>query len=91
MTRPTNWATEARDALITKAGRGQLPPDIPEDLLTWLEMVYPPACYSPGSETLEHHLMQAGRVDLIKSLRAYFTHQREAESELLAPDPDLEE
>lgn len=51
---------------------GTTPEDMPlpnEELLAWLERVFPPACYNPREGTLEDHLKYAGKVELIESMR----------------------
>lgn len=51
---------------------GVRPEDMPvpsEELLSWLERVFPPECYNPREGTLEDHLKYAGKVELIASMR----------------------
>lgn len=52
-------------------------PDIDEELLDYLEGLYPARCYNPMQEDLETHLRYAGKVDLITVLRASFEEQSE--------------
>ena len=49
-------------------------PDIDEGLVSALESLFPPRCYE-GDETVESHLLYAGRVQLIKELREEYTRQ----------------
>lgn len=45
-------------------------PGISQELLRWLEGIFPPRCYQPGKETLEEHLLYAGASNLVVNLRA---------------------
>lgn len=72
LNKPRNHVTEA----LTKGHTRPVPmPDVPEDLLLFLEGLYPPRCYDPRAENLEAHLRYAGHVDLIAALRASFEEQ----------------
>ena len=50
-------------------------PDIPLEVVEWLEEQYPPQCIRKGEE-LEEHLRYAGKVDLVIALRAAFEDQQ---------------
>jgi hypothetical protein len=68
--KPRNHVTEALAVEAWKPGAALPPmPEVPEDLLKWLEMVYPPRHYAPGEETLEQHLIEAGKAGLVQELR----------------------
>jgi len=44
-------------------------PEVPEDLVAYLEAAFPPRCKKP-SESLEEHVRYAGCVELVEILRA---------------------
>lgn len=50
------------------------PPPIPDGLLEYLESIFPPCCKRP-SESLEEHMLYAGKVALIGSLRFWKSQQ----------------
>lgn len=54
-------------------------PEVPEDLLLFLEKLFPPQCYTgTRGESLEAHLLYAGKVELVSYLRASFEDQEDA-------------
>lgn len=53
------------------------PPEISKELVEWLELAFPAKCYAPGGETLEDHLLYAGKVGLVAMLRVEYQEQQE--------------
>lgn len=83
-TKPHNHVTRA--LLEAAAGApSDLIPEVPEDLLLFLEKLYPPKCYTARGESLEQHLLYAGMVELVAYLRASYEEQVEAG---MALDPE---
>ena len=80
--RPENWATRSYYDPNRAASEW---PDVPEDLLVFLEEIYRPACYDPDHVTLERHLQYGGAVALVASMRA--AHERQKKE---AADPGEE-
>lgn len=60
--------------------------------MKWLEASFPPRCYEPSQETLEAHLLYAGRVSLVASMRVTLEQQKAGQGALaaLADDADPE-
>lgn len=93
MLKPENHATRAmRDRLFASQPDTRPAPRIPEELVKWLEETFPPMCYDPTTQKLEDHLLYAGRVSLIASMRGTLEQQRISTSALtaLADDADPE-
>lgn len=89
--RPINHVTIARDLRVSEALRSSQPPEAPEELLVWLETVFPARCYtSTDGETLEQHLLYAGKVDLIDLLRSA-NEARKMGEEIDDADLDMED
>jgi len=63
-------------------------PDIDKELIERLEAAFPPRCYD-GRGRLEAHLLYAGKVELIATLRDIYTQQAELSEPL--PDDFLED
>ncbi len=70
-------------------GRGPVVwPDIPEDLVVFLEELYPPRCLE-RHQTVEDHLRYAGMVELVADMRHHMEVAKEARSVAL-DDGELE-
>lgn len=79
---------ERLETLLAEEGRGaEVWPDIPRDLLTFLERLYPPRCMDPR-EGVEDHLRYAGAVSLIADMRHHHNLAQEIEASLDAPAKD---
>lgn len=75
--KPENHATRAmRDRLFASQAHPEPAPYVPEGLVQWLEATFPPRCYEPNQEKLEDHLLYAGRVSLIASMRGTVEAQK---------------
>ena len=73
-------------ALLQDSGRGtEVWPDVPLDLLVFLESLYPPRCMG-RNETAEDNLRYAGAVALVEDMRFHYEAQREVSGTL---DEDL--
>lgn len=84
--RPHNHVTEATaEARNLARIAGERWPEVPAELVAYLQTNYPPACYRPREETLETHLLYAGSVLLVDVLAAVAEDQRLA---ALALDPE---
>ena len=91
--RPENPAVRAaRQRLLRVAPNRIPPPFIPKAVLDWLEASFPARCYGPRSETLEEHLMYAGKRELIDDIARIVDGQssREQALQALAEDTDPE-
>jgi hypothetical protein len=62
-------------------------PPIPEDLLAYLEDLYPPKCMA-RDEHVEDHLRYAGATALVEDLRYHFEQQRQETHEARAEAVD---
>lgn len=70
------------ESLLRDQGRPAVVwPDIPEDLLVFLEDLYPPRCLET-LEKVEDHLRYAGVVDLLADMRHHFKLSKEIEAEV---------
>ncbi|WP_298951536.1 hypothetical protein [uncultured Methylobacterium sp.] len=79
--RPSNHVTEAQEAARKAAFSSTAWPDVPEDLVAYLEASFPPACYDPRRESLEAHLGYGGQVTLVGLLRAVCEAQKAGDEE----------
>lgn len=62
-------------------------PDIPEDLVQFLEHLYPARCLEPN-EAVEDHLRYAGAVSLVADMRHHHDMAREIEAAMDMPPGD---
>lgn len=53
-------------------------PEVPQDLLAYLEAAYQPRCWDPRKETEWQHHQYTGMVELVQRMRAAFDRQRDA-------------
>ena len=85
--RPDNHVTREQEAVRQACMREATAtwPEVPEDLLLHLEAAFPPRCYDHRGESLEDHLVYAGRVGLVEAMRSAFEQQRK---EALEADPE---
>lgn len=84
--RPNNHVTDAAHQAQLAAPAGTGWPEVPEDLLVYLEDLYPPECFRGGTpEALHEHLRYGGAQGLVAALRVAFEAQRDA-----AIEPDDE-
>lgn len=60
-------------------------PEIPYDLLRWLERNYKPRCLGE-QEAVEDHLRYAGKVDLVEQLRSMYENAQHLEVTLDGDD-----
>lgn len=94
LNKPENHATRSirERILASQQGNPTPAPRVPEELVKWLEASFPPRCYDPNVEVLEAHLLYAGRVGLVASMRATFEQQKAGQGALAAladdADPD---
>lgn len=67
-------------------------PDIDEALVKHLEAAFPPKCYE-GVGSLEAHLVYAGKVQLVQTLRDILTAQKtqEADDGLLSMEIEIKQ
>lgn len=73
--RPRNHVTAAlADALKAQIADATEWPEIPLDLLLYLEKVYPPRCYR-AEERVDDHLLYAGAQALVDDLREVYEEQ----------------
>ncbi|MBK3400432.1 hypothetical protein [Methylobacterium ajmalii] len=80
--KPKNHVQEVMETIRQDAATGTVWPDIPEDLVDFLDATFPPRCYQFGAEALEEHLLYAGSVALVQVLRGVFERQaKEAEDD----------
>jgi hypothetical protein len=57
-------------------------PEIPKDLMQWLEASFPPLCFTGNSqEQLMAHVRYSGMVELVARLRGLFDQQEEERQE----------
>lgn len=70
---PENHVTEAMRIVVQQALAGA--PEVPRELVDWLQRLYPPRCLMPN-ETVEDHLRYAGMVELVQTLAAIAEQQR---------------
>lgn len=78
--KPNNYAVrEALSRLMATAISGPYP-EVDETLVAHLEALYPPQCYTGDGESLEAHLLYAGKVQLIVELRNVLEKQSEEEA-----------
>lgn len=83
MKRPYNHVTSTMDLVraLQSTGKEQRPPEIPTDLVEWMEAQYPPRTYDHRRESLEDHIEYGGFV----KLTALFRHHHDAQQ---APDAE---
>lgn len=95
MQKPENYITRAARERILGAQTPAVPvPRVSEELIKWLEATFPPKCYEPAKERIEDHLLYAGMVTLIQSMKITMTEQQMGEVALAAladeEDPQAE-
>lgn len=85
--RPDNHVTRAQQQAREAAFRSPTAvwPEIPEELAVFLAETFPARCYDHRSESLEDHLLYAGKVSLAETIRDAFEAQRQ---DALAADPE---
>lgn len=86
LNKPENHVTRGMRERLSHYAVGEFtpPPRIPEAVVAWLELAFPERCYDPNKQTLEMHLLYAGRVGLIRELRGIVEKQKIGESALAA-------
>lgn len=85
MQKPENHVTRAmQHRLLGAQGTVTPAPRVPEELVKWLEARFPPKCYEPSLEKLEDHLLYAGMVGLVASMRGTLEEQKASHDALAA-------
>lgn len=85
--RPSNHVTrQQHDRVATGIAPEKPAPEVPPELVAYLEALIPVRCYDPTEESLEEHLMHSGQVYLVGMMRQWMEDQKVA-----GTDPDEEE